>query len=405
MRINPTDPDLRTIYTRIKDGSLDLQPDFQRAEVWQLPKKKLLIDTILRGWQVPPVHVIWDNINSIQEVLDGQQRLSAIRDFMEDRFKVNGLIEPIDEEIKSLNGFIYSDLPLSIRRRFDRYAIRIFEIVEYNQGEPGELFYRLNESLKLTSAEKRNAYVGQLRNQMKSLVKELENNNLDSKFLGFSNQRLSYHDLFIKLCYMLESKNLVVSYNEKQLNDRARNDVKFPEETILALKEAIVILGEIKKILYERNQSINITKATLTSWLFFISDRCLENSKCKEDPKFEIEIFKKSFIQFETERYKFIKNYEVKSRKFFDKITMYELFSVFNSRSTSRVTSPLSLIIRDLIISIYYVINGGNLYRFSSIKTVHLEYIFSELKDNSHNSFTNLIESTAEKLLEGINYG
>ncbi|STM41027.1 Uncharacterised protein [Escherichia coli] len=39
MKINTTDPDLRTIFSRIHEGSLDLQPDFQRAEVWQLPKK------------------------------------------------------------------------------------------------------------------------------------------------------------------------------------------------------------------------------------------------------------------------------------------------------------------------------------------------------------------------------
>lgn len=393
MRINPTDPDLRTIYTRIKEGSLDLQPDFQRAEVWQLAKKKLLIDTILRGWQVPPVHVIWDNIHCIQEVLDGQQRLSAVRDFMEDRFKVNGYIEPKDEEIISLDGLIYSKLPLNIKSRFDRYAIRVFEIAEYNQGEPGELFNRLNESLKLTSAEKRNAYVGQLRNQMKFLVKELDINNLDSQFLGFSNQRLSYHDLFIKLCYMLEFKNLAVPYTERQLNDRARNDEEFSREIINAVQKAIVILGNIKKILSEKNQSINITKATLTSWLFFLSEKFLNNSKV------DLELCENSFIQFETERYNFITTYEVKPNKFFDKSKMYELFSVFNSRSTSRVTSALSLIIRDLIISIYYVINGGNLSEFSYIKATQLKYVFSKLENNSYDSFANLIESAAENLL------
>ncbi|MFP5849763.1 DUF262 domain-containing protein, partial [Salmonella sp. 741265066_PST] len=58
MKVRSTDLDLSTIYNRIKNEQIDLQPDFQRGEVWTSSKKKLLIDTILREWQVPPIHVI-----------------------------------------------------------------------------------------------------------------------------------------------------------------------------------------------------------------------------------------------------------------------------------------------------------------------------------------------------------
>lgn len=262
MRINTTDPDLQTIFSRIEEGSLDLQPEFQRAEVWKGPKKKVLIDTILRGWQVPPVHVILDEENYVQEVLDGQQRLSAIRDFMSDQLRVNGNIEPLDDSLQELDGLYYSQLPDRVRNRINRYAIRVFEIVEYNQGEPGELFNRLNESLKLTSAEKRNAYVGLLRKQMKHLVDSLKLNGVDSKFLGFSNQRLAYHDLFIKLCYLLEKNDLTASYTDKQLNDRARDDVDFPDEIIQAVTRAIETFGLIKQELEKIDQKVHITKAT-----------------------------------------------------------------------------------------------------------------------------------------------
>jgi hypothetical protein len=34
----------------LRDGSLDLQPDFQRGSVWSRPKQRLLIDSILRSW-------------------------------------------------------------------------------------------------------------------------------------------------------------------------------------------------------------------------------------------------------------------------------------------------------------------------------------------------------------------
>ncbi len=350
MRINTTDPDLKTIFGRIQDGSLDLQPDFQRAEVWNSAKKKVLIDTILRGWQVPPVHVIYDEDNFIQEVLDGQQRLSAVRDFMSDRLKINGHIEPLDESLSDLDGMLYSQLPERVRNRFDRYAIRVFEIVEYNQGEPGELFNRLNESLKLTSAEKRNAYVGLLRKQMKHLVDYLKLNDVDSKFLGFSNQRLAYHDLFIKLCYLLEQQSITATYTDKQLNDRARDDNKFEDNIVESVAKSIEIFGSFKSHLQSIDEKVHITKATFLSWLFFMANLYLDSSG-----EIDEEQLKSAFINFEVPRYKY-KNNEPFDVKLFDLDTynIQNIFSIFNERASSRVMTASSLIIRDVIIRLFY---------------------------------------------------
>ncbi|MEO0908549.1 MAG: DUF262 domain-containing protein, partial [Pseudomonadota bacterium] len=58
MKLTPTEPDIATIVSRIDRGDIDLQPDFQRQEVWSVKKKKRLIDTILRGWSIPPVHFV-----------------------------------------------------------------------------------------------------------------------------------------------------------------------------------------------------------------------------------------------------------------------------------------------------------------------------------------------------------
>lgn len=40
MRLLPSDPDIQTIVARIKGGDINLQPDFQRGEVWGSPKKE-----------------------------------------------------------------------------------------------------------------------------------------------------------------------------------------------------------------------------------------------------------------------------------------------------------------------------------------------------------------------------
>lgn len=375
MKIKATDPDLSTIYSRIKDESLDLQPDFQRAEVWRIPKKKLLIDTILRDWQVPPVHVVLNEDSMVQEVLDGQQRLSAIRDFMDDRFRVDGRIEPFDDDLNDLNGMFYSQLPNKVRNRFDRYAIRVFEILEYNQGEPGELFNRLNESLKLTSAEKRNAYVGALRTQIKSLVDELDINDIDKRFLGFSNQRMAYHDLFIKLCYMLEAGSVTASFTEKQLNDRAREDRPFATTIVSAVKTAIKVIGAAKEELDEAGKIIHVTKASINSWLFFIAYQKLTTRKFEENSLIE------AFVSFEADRayYRTLNKAPRRSYSLGYEV-VNELFSIFGIRSTSRVTTVSSLVIRDSIISLfYYMYQSDSLNEFNSSKKSSMKTLIESL--------------------------
>ena len=118
MRLTPSDPDIETLYRRIIDRQLDLQPDFQRGGVSTLLKKQKLIDTILRDWHIPPIHVIKPVDSPVNEVLDGKQRLTAIRDFMNNEFTVNGAIEPQSSLIENLGGKRFNDLPLEIRERW-----------------------------------------------------------------------------------------------------------------------------------------------------------------------------------------------------------------------------------------------------------------------------------------------
>ena len=56
---------------------IDTNPDFQRPPVWSLGQKQLLIDTILRGYDIPKLY--WRKISKSPEkyeVVDGQQPVS-----------------------------------------------------------------------------------------------------------------------------------------------------------------------------------------------------------------------------------------------------------------------------------------------------------------------------------------
>jgi hypothetical protein len=189
MKMLPSDPDIQTIVARINSGDLDLQPNFQRGEVWTTAKKRKLIDSILRDWHVPPVHVVVGDKGK-QEVLDGQQRLVAIRDFVHGVIKVDGSTEPHDPAIERLSDLTYGQLPADVKRAFDQFTIRVFRLTDYKPGEPGELFFRLNQMTYLTAAEQRNAFFGPVREQVRSLVDQFESSPAAS-LIGFSNRRMA----------------------------------------------------------------------------------------------------------------------------------------------------------------------------------------------------------------------
>lgn len=112
-------------------------------------------------------------------------------------FAVDGRIEPYDEEIYGLHGTRYEELPVEWRRKFDQFSIRVFKIVEFEPEEPAELFFRLNQPTKLTSAEQRNAFFGPAR----SLVKKLASSFNDVP-IGFSNARMAVDDVVARVLHV-----------------------------------------------------------------------------------------------------------------------------------------------------------------------------------------------------------
>lgn len=260
MKLSPWEPDLRTIVDRIDGDDIDLQPDFQRQEVWSTSKKKRLIDTILRGWSIPPIHLVVTS-ESRMEVLDGQQRLATIRDFLHNVFAIDGHITPADPRIIPLHGTFYKSLEPAVRRRIDQYSLRCFRITDYLPEEPSELFYRLNQPTMLTAGEQRNALYGPAREQLKSLVRDFENCGNEKKTIGFSNARLAYDDIIARLMFFLENGSFAIKGTETLISDRFRDRNGFPGDVIDRAKRSIQLFSTARGL----SGSLRFNKATLLS--------------------------------------------------------------------------------------------------------------------------------------------
>ena len=137
---------------------LDLSPKFQRRSVWTRAAKSFLIDTILRGKPMPKVLLTQDLINNknVRTVVDGQQRIRSILDFMDGAFTV----------LKTHNsehaGKTFSKLDEDAQTAILQYEIGVDLLYNVSLADMLDIFARINTySVTLNTQEKLNAtYLG-----------------------------------------------------------------------------------------------------------------------------------------------------------------------------------------------------------------------------------------------------
>ena len=135
-------------------GRLELQPDFQRREVWSSPARIMLMDTILRGIPMPKIflsNIIRDG-KTYRIVIDGQQRITAILDFLQGKFSMEKPYTGDNE------GKTFSELDQETQNRFLSYQIDFNEAVNASEKEAREVYARVNKyTVPLTKQELRRA--------------------------------------------------------------------------------------------------------------------------------------------------------------------------------------------------------------------------------------------------------
>jgi len=141
-----------------KKLKINPQPQYQRTSVWSLAKKRLFIDSILRGYDVPKFYLRSNSLDPHYdfEVTDGQQRMRAIWEFMSD---VKNEIYSLGEAIikgKNTKGIYYQNLE-ELSKKFEDYELNIAIIEDSTPEEIRSLFARLQMGEQLNKVELRHA--------------------------------------------------------------------------------------------------------------------------------------------------------------------------------------------------------------------------------------------------------
>lgn len=159
-------------WSVIKDGEYDFDHPLQRRDKqWNSLQRSELIETlILKILPLPAIYAIeekqdWgrDKLENRKVVLDGKQRLTTIRDFVNDKFALHKSIKPIeiDGEIYEVAGKKFSQLEEVIRDRITDNKMIIYTCNENDitEAEKKEVFRRLNNGKQLTNAQKNSVYL------------------------------------------------------------------------------------------------------------------------------------------------------------------------------------------------------------------------------------------------------
>lgn len=170
---SPTTKDIGLLWQLHSDGQLKLQPEFQRESVWPLAAKSYLIDTILNERPIPLFFLQRDT--SIQtgrseySVIDGQQRLRAIFDYINDEFPLGEVSEK--SVAKKHKGKKFSELPKSFQQIILNYDLVVQELFGYTDEDVRDIFARMNKYVvRLSKQELRHA---QTSGKFKELVEKL----------------------------------------------------------------------------------------------------------------------------------------------------------------------------------------------------------------------------------------
>jgi hypothetical protein len=179
----PNTQALSWFYGEYKNRTLRLSPRYQRNPIWSIGQKCFLIDSLISGCPIPQVFLNIVNEGAgaqrktYYDVVDGQQRLRAILEYMLDEYSLVATTAksyPVSEEYKPHIGKKYSQLPPHMLDAIWDYPMSVQELRGWDDAEIRALFRRLNYVVeRLSKQEMRHSqYFGEFVDSVETLANE-----------------------------------------------------------------------------------------------------------------------------------------------------------------------------------------------------------------------------------------
>lgn len=146
----------RSLQSLVKDmdkGTINLSHKLQRPEgQWNRKQKTDLIDSLLRHYPINPTYAIVEEDGTLS-VIDGVQRLSTIRDYIENGFALSKDMDSviINSEEKNLSGLKFEKLDEDTKSEILNAELQIYRMTQCTETDIREMFRRQNAGKPLNS--------------------------------------------------------------------------------------------------------------------------------------------------------------------------------------------------------------------------------------------------------------
>lgn len=223
---------IMTLITNIRIlefGGLDLRPKYQRNYIWKNDFKDKLIYSIIKSYPIGNIIIRQlktpNEKGAKSEIVDGQQRLTTIYEFIEGKYEIHSdFSRKIIEEIKEFYGertdtefeklkkklnnkgnikLKYSDLPAVIRGKFEGFNISVTKIIEASDEDITEYFRFLQNQERLRAGEILNSLSD---SRMEKYLLKINDTNMFCKIIGFDNERKEFDKLFYNIIGVFDNK-------------------------------------------------------------------------------------------------------------------------------------------------------------------------------------------------------
>lgn len=246
------------------------RPPYQRKAVWSRGKKQSLMDSLFRRYYIPKLvirEVRLSDDATVNEIIDGQQRITTVQEFFDNKYPLPKSLEDID---KNLAGKYYKNLGSDIRKFIDKSLKYQADVIK-NIEEPDnvkhqiiatEIFWRLQQGETLNYMEVAHAQLSSLTRNF--VVKYADDqtfdyekyepidNNPDKmpffKLLNVDNNRMK-HLQFMARFVMIEQGGGYADLSDKKIEDfigRYKKDDGIGDYSFEQENEAIEVIRNLK---------------------------------------------------------------------------------------------------------------------------------------------------------------
>lgn len=257
---------VKQITKGMVNGTITFDNAIQRGFVWDKKRMSLLIDSIIRDYPIPPIYTIRTDEKimvrgkevSVYDCIDGKQRSTTLRMFLNNEFKLEGL-EPItltDGTEIDINGKVYDELDEEIQETICGYSLTVYYFSDMTDEEIADMMSRLNNGKVLTGTEN-----ARIKAKHLGKIQELADHNLLTNYLtekaikGYANE-----DIVIKFALLLSeqnelsNKNVRSAYETFEFGDSISNSIVDTMDFVLeAIEDATDDRKIIKRITSKAN--------------------------------------------------------------------------------------------------------------------------------------------------------